>query len=72
MMPAKGSIDWIRQLYEGLPESLKPFGMWPIAVADAVEDELRGVEGAVPRVSILRRKEGLSRDIVWSGCEREV
>ncbi len=51
--PAKGSIDWIRQLHEGLPENLKPFGRWPIAVANAVEDELKGVEGAVPRVSIL-------------------
>jgi hypothetical protein len=62
-MPARGNMDWISSLYKSCPGHLRKYMEWTVAVKDCVMDELVGKEKLVPTVSILRKKEGLSKAI---------
>ena len=62
--PCKMDLDWIATISAGLPAHMRCYVEWPLAVADAVLEELTGVQLAVPRIPILRKKEGFSRDII--------
>ena len=62
-MPARGHMDWISSLCNDCPGHLKKYMQWPIAVKDCILDELRGKERLIPTISILRKKEGLSKSM---------
>ena len=63
VMPVRGHNDWISTLYRNCPIGLRRYMEWPVAVKDCVRDELSGKEKLIPTVSILRKKEGLSKAI---------
>ena len=52
-------------IYESSPRHLRHLVEWPQAVAEAVRDELAGKQSNVPRVPILQKKAGFSRDVVY-------
>ncbi|CZR62609.1 uncharacterized protein PAC_12506 [Phialocephala subalpina] len=62
--PCRMNLDWVARINESLPAHMKHYVDWPTAVADAVLEELTGVHVTIPRISILRKKEGLSKDVV--------
>jgi hypothetical protein len=55
--PLRFRLDQIYQLSKGIPDSYKSHLAWPLAIADAVMDEVAGNKPLVPRVPILRNKE---------------
>ena len=63
VMPVRGHNDWISTLYRQCPMELRRYMEWPVAIKDAIREELGGKEKLVPTVSILQKKEGLSKAI---------
>jgi hypothetical protein len=57
-------LDWLATISAGLPAHMRCYVEWPTSVADAVLEELTEAHLAVPRIPILRKKEGLSRDVI--------
>ena len=47
-------------MYDLLPPEKKNLTDWPRAIAESVDDELSGKQTQVPKISILRRKEGFN------------
>lgn len=64
-MPARMNLSWMTSIYESMPPQLKALVEWPQAVADAVRDELAGRQTNIPRIQILRKKEGFSSAVVY-------
>lgn len=62
--PCRMNLDWVARINDSLPSGMRHYVAWPTAVADAVLEELSGVHVTIPRISILRKKEGLSRTVV--------
>ncbi|KAF8861135.1 hypothetical protein BDZ45DRAFT_740735 [Acephala macrosclerotiorum] len=62
--PCRMNLDWVARINEGLPANVRHYADWPTAVADAVFEELSGVHSTIPRISILRVKEGHSKGLV--------
>jgi hypothetical protein len=62
--PARMNIVWITSILEGTPYNLRHFLNWPTAIMEAVGDELAGKQNIIPRISILRKNEGFSKDLV--------
>ena len=62
--PIRYHLDWIDSTLGLLSERMKYLLEWPKAVADCVRDELQEKQAPVPRISILRKKEGLSTRFV--------
>jgi len=58
--PVRNHLDQIHQLAKGIPDAYRGYLDWPLAIADAVVDEVVGNKSLVPRVPILRKKE-------WAG-----
>lgn len=63
--PARMNLAWMTSIYESSPRHLRHLVEWPQAVAEAVRDELAGKQSNVPRVPILQKKAGFSRDVVY-------
>ncbi|KAG4411950.1 hypothetical protein IFR04_014924 [Cadophora malorum] len=63
--PARMNLAWMTSIYESSPTHLRHLVEWPQAVAEAVRDELAGKQSNVPRVPILQKKAGFSRDVVY-------
>jgi hypothetical protein len=63
-MPIQPSLDWILSISSSLPTHMLPYIEWPKAIADTVCDELAGELPATSRRLVLRKNEGLSRDVV--------
>lgn len=59
------NLSWMTSIYESMPQHLQALVEWPQAVADAVKDELAGKQTNIPRIQILRKKEGFNRDLVY-------
>jgi hypothetical protein len=47
-------------VYDALPPEKKQLTDWPRAIAESVDDELSGKQAPVPKISILRKKEGFN------------
>ena len=62
--PVRAHLDWIFSAYDAVPPLMRRYVEWPHAIATAIKDEISGKQTLLPTVSILRRKEGLSRGIV--------
>lgn len=62
--PCRMNLDWVPRINDSLPPHMRYFMEWPTAVAAAVLEELTTVHVTIPRVSNLRKKEGLSKDVV--------
>ena len=62
--PIRTNLDWINGIALMLPTEKKYLVDWPRSIAEGVEEELAGTISVVPKVSILRRKEGLNADKV--------
>jgi hypothetical protein len=58
--PVRNHLDQIYQLAKGIPDEFRGYLDWPLAIADAVVDEVVGNKSLVPRVPILRKKD-------WAG-----
>ena len=56
--PVRTSLEWIRSVSDLLPPDKKSLAEWPRAIADSVVEELSGKQSIVPKISILRRREG--------------
>ncbi|KAN0104172.1 hypothetical protein V8E51_009917 [Hyaloscypha variabilis] len=65
--PARNHLDQIYQLAKGIPDEYRGYLDWPLAIADAVVDEVVGNKSLVPKVPILRKKEWAGRAIGDSG-----
>jgi hypothetical protein len=63
-MPIRPSLEWISSISSSLPTHMRRYVEWPRAIADTVCDELAGKLPATSRRLVLRKNEGLSRDIV--------
>jgi len=63
-MPIRPTLDWISSISSSLPTHLLPYVEWPKTIADTVCDELAGKLPATSSRLVLRKNEGLSRDIV--------
>ena len=62
--PIRPSLDYISSISSSVPPHMRPYMEWPKAIADTVRDELAGKLPATSRHLVLRKNEGLSRDIV--------
>jgi hypothetical protein len=60
--PLRNHLDQIYQSSRTVPGAFRQYLDWPLAIADAVSDEIMGNQTLVPRVPILRKKE-------WAGAE---
>lgn len=60
--PLRNHLDQIYQSAKYVPTPFRQYLDWPLAVADAVSDEIMGNTTLVPRVPILRKKD-------WAGAE---
>ncbi|KAE9363312.1 hypothetical protein N431DRAFT_357806 [Stipitochalara longipes BDJ] len=58
--PVRNHLDQIYQVAKGIPDTYRGYLDWPLAIADAVVDEVMGNKSLVPRVPILRKKD-------WAG-----
>ena len=56
--PLRCHLGWIDSVYDTLPVEKRRFISWPLAIAESVEEELRGHKSHVPKISILRMQEG--------------
>jgi hypothetical protein len=63
-MPIRPSLDWISSISSSLPTHMRRYVEWPKTIADTVCDELAGKLPATSKRLILRKNEGLSRDII--------
>jgi hypothetical protein len=61
--PARAHLDWVSMLHMHCSVSFRKYMEWPVAVKNCVNDELEGKERVIPTVSILRKKEGLSKNL---------
>lgn len=59
--PARSHLDWLSMLYKECPLRLRNYLEWPMAVKDCVKNEIEGKAKLIPTISILRKKEGLSK-----------
>jgi hypothetical protein len=55
--PLRFRLDQIYQLAKGIPDSHRNYLNWPLAIVDAVMDEVLGNKTLVPRIPILGKKE---------------
>ncbi|KUJ10794.1 uncharacterized protein LY89DRAFT_595727 [Mollisia scopiformis] len=62
--PAQINLNWIFSISDSLPKDLQKYCVWPRAIAEAVQEELSHTQPPVPKVSILRKREGHSQDII--------
>jgi hypothetical protein len=58
--PLRNHLDQIYQLAKGVEEGYESYMEWPLAIADAVVEEVAGNRAAVPGTLILRKME-------WAG-----
>jgi hypothetical protein len=65
--PVRNHLDQIYQLAKGISDEYKRYLDWPLAIADAVVDEVVGNKSLVPRVPILRKQEWAGRAVGDSG-----
>lgn len=63
--PARMNLAWMTSIYESTPPYLQHLVEWPQAVAEAVRDELAGKQTNIPRIQILQKKAGCSKDVVY-------
>lgn len=63
--PARMNLHWMTSIHDSVLPHLQPLGEWPLAVAGAVRDELAGKQSNIPRIQILRKKEGFSKNVVY-------
>lgn len=64
--PLRCNLSWVNFVEDELPANKRHFIDWPRAIAESVEEELQGKQSPVPKVSILRRKEGFNVRAFWS------
>ena len=62
--PIRTNLDWINGICQMLPTEKKHLVDWPREIAEGVDEELAGTVSVVPKVSILRRNEGLNVGVV--------
>jgi hypothetical protein len=60
--PLRNHLDQIYQLAKGVEEGYESYMEWPLAIADAVVEEVAGNTAVVPNVPILRKGE-------WAGMK---
>ena len=60
---ARGHLDWLSMLYSECPPHLRRFLEWTIAVNNCLRDKIELKEEVIPKISISRKKEGLSKAI---------
>jgi hypothetical protein len=60
--PLRNHLDQIYKLAKGVEGGCESYMEWPLAIADAVAEEIAGNKTAVPRVPILRKRE-------WAGMK---
>jgi len=60
--PLRNHLDQIYQLAKGVEEGYESYMEWPLAIADAVLEEVAGNTAVVPNLSILRKGE-------WAGMK---
>jgi hypothetical protein len=60
--PLRNHLDQIYKLAKGVEEGYESYMEWPLAIADAVVEEVAGNKAAIPRTPILQKRE-------WAGMK---
>lgn len=54
------NVTWITSIAANTSQSLRHLLEWPLAIMEAVQDELDGKQSIVPKIEVLRKNKGLS------------
>lgn len=62
--PILTNVDWINSIREGIRLDLRRHLEWPVSITRRIFNELNGRQLPPQELSILRKRQGLSKDFI--------